>query len=132
MITELPIRTLPDEIDAGKAVPTSGLLQIQTYSQAERSKRSLKMLGLCWGVAFAAIFIPIVHFFLVPTAFIAGLLMPLWVNQTAAVIEGGRLPCPHCATPVTVAKQRFRGDEQLWPLTELCTNCRHEVRFTRV
>lgn len=49
-----------------------GVLHLTRFSKNDRIKRGFSGLGLCWLAAVAAVFIPILHFFLVPLFLVCG------------------------------------------------------------
>src|SRR5574341_1529883 len=78
--------------------PATAVIIEQT--PAQRFARTLAGLGMFWGLALVGLFIPVVHFVLVPTFVAAGMIM--------AVKPGGRfasersLDCPKCHGNLTL------------------------------
>jgi hypothetical protein len=101
----------------------SGVALIQEWSQPERLNRALKTLGIFWGLTFVAIFIPGLHFILVPSLFVLGPFLALRAYQIESAIAGGGGPCPHCGKDFALVKAPVK-----WPLNDLCSNCRTFVK----
>jgi hypothetical protein len=104
---------------------THGEVCIQTWTSAERWKRSLKASGLCFGFALISILIPGLHFILVPGFLIACPLVGFYMYQQEQMIISGQGPCPECGAVLMVAKRRPR-----FPIHDLCTSCQLEVKLT--
>ncbi len=80
----------------------AGTLYSELPTSGERLARAGKVLALCWGLAVAAVFIPIVHFFLVPLFLIAGPVMAFQkyrVTELALKADG---LCPECQAQVSI------------------------------
>jgi hypothetical protein len=81
-------------------------------------KFALKRLGLCWGIGFGCVFIPVMHFVLVPTAFLVGIISSYKQLKLPEQIVGGELTCPKCSERFTVDAQPFE-----WPKRLECQKC---------
>jgi hypothetical protein len=57
--------------DGGETKKSKGKLRIQHWDQQERIARAFKWFGLFFGLAIVCIFIPLLHFILVPSFLIA-------------------------------------------------------------
>lgn len=99
---------------------------VQTWTSSQRRIRALKSLALWWGLAFVSIFIPILHFVLVPVFLGAGLIIPCVVLGKNSVILGGQGTCPYCSRPFRIARSANR-----WPLQDICEFCHRHVRIER-
>jgi len=104
-----------------------GEVFIQEYDEKARLKRALKMLGLCWAGALAAVFLPIVHFVLVPGLFLGGVFLAVYMHGIHSLVLGGEGVCPNCEKILPIAK----GLDQ-WPLEDVCTACRSGVKIEKV
>jgi len=104
-----------------------GEVRIKTFHQKERIVRGLKFLGIFWGSAIFAVFIPMLHFILVPLLFFAGIIVATFVSQTRSVVLGGESICPKCESFLPIV----RSNNQ-WPLTDLCLNCRSTITISKV
>src|SRR4051794_18352309 len=96
---KLPVNlTTPDEKSG------AGTALIQEWSQKERSRRALRMLGILWGLMLISVLIPVAHFVLVPAFFLAGPIVAFIVHDQRKAIVGGEGICPQCGKPFTIAK----------------------------
>ncbi|MBX7144158.1 MAG: hypothetical protein K1X79_06885 [Oligoflexia bacterium] len=106
---------------------TQGVVNLQSWTPRQRLARSLKAMGACWGIALVCLFIPILHFILVPILFLAGLIVqPLYMKQSSRVL-GGQGTCPFCAADFDVAATADR-----WPLRDICAKCHRHVQIVKL
>lgn len=105
--------------------PTTGKVNIITWSAQERSRRALKLLGTCWGIGLFCVILPIVHFFLVPGMFIAGIFGFLHMSKQTTLVLGGKGICPECKKEFRVAKAADK-----FPMAETCENCNTSVSLS--
>ncbi len=101
---------------------SEGTVKIQYFNRKQRIMQSLKIFGLCWGGAIVGVFLPIIHFVLVPSFILAGLIVPGFVYFRESLVLGGEATCPKCHAPFPIEK----GSNQ-WPLSDLCTQCRTSI-----
>src|SRR5262249_59986183 len=59
-------------------------------------KRALRPLGVCWAIAGGAVFLPILHFVLVPTFFLSGLAVGLTRLRDRRTVARVHAACPRC------------------------------------
>lgn len=104
-----------------------GEVRIKTFNQKERIVRGLKFLGIFWGSAILAVFIPMLHFILVPLLFLVGIIVAAFVSQTKSVVLGGESVCPKCESFLPIV----RSSDQ-WPLSDLCSHCRTTVTISKI
>jgi hypothetical protein len=108
------------------APPRPAEVTVVTDGLGRRVGRALAALGICWALAFPAIFLPVAHFVLVPGLVLAGpVLAVLRLRQARriAVVHG---VCPRCGveqdfTPGGAARPSRRID---------CPRCRNELTLT--
>jgi hypothetical protein len=86
---------------------------------AERMKGALKKLGLFWALAFASVFLPVMHFVLVPTFFIVGIVQFYVTFQYTKVLRDSQIVCPKCKAPFVLPASAFN-----WPKRETCPQCK--------
>lgn len=119
--------TVPVTIRAGlEKPPTIGEVEIVSWSPKDRSRRALKVLGICWGIGLFCVILPLVHFFLVPGMFVAGLVLFARLSGQASLVLGGQGPCPECGKTFRIAKATDR-----FPMDELCEHCQASVSINR-
>lgn len=120
------IEEIPVILKAGEGLETKGFVKLQHFSPRERFQRSLKVFAMCWGAALASLFLPIVHFFLVPALLLAGLIVPAFIFYKEDQILGGKGTCPKCQKALEIEK----GSNH-WPLSDLCTECRSAISIEK-
>lgn len=104
-----------------------GTAQIRVYSPREVLTKSLKTLGLFWGLALLSVLLPVVHFVSVPVLFGLGIYMTLRTRKLRKEIISGSIHCPHCRQAVEIRKAPLFDE-----LTEICQNCASVVRISEV
>ncbi len=69
------------------APPVAATARVVRQSRQRRMRRALGALGLCWGAAIPCLFIPLAHFFLVPTLVTTGIVLAVlrWTSRPADV-----------------------------------------------
>jgi hypothetical protein len=97
---------------------SQGELEIQNWDKSDRLGRSLKWTAILWGGALISVLIPILHFLLVPSFFIAGPIVGWLTYKTEKAVLGGKGSCPFCKAPLEIAKTAYE-----FPVKELCTEC---------
>ena len=97
---------------------TEGFAIRRDLSQGERVKRASKALGICWFVAWVCVFVPLLHFFLVPLFLIIGLVLGIFVWMAKAEVLGGEVTCPNCAKV-----NQLPRDSENWPAQRRCDGC---------
>lgn len=75
---------------------TEAVLDEVAWSAAERMARAAKALGLTWAAAAAAVFLPVLHFVLVPTLVLAGPVAALVRYRERRSLRGFDGVCPAC------------------------------------
>ena len=80
--------------------------RVLARSPRERTLRALRGLAACWGLAVAAVFIPLLHFVLVPALLVAGPLLAMTLHRERATVMDARGRCPACDCEQTVALSR--------------------------
>lgn len=72
------------------------------HPRPDRVRRALLGLAACWGAAIGAVFLPVLHFVLVPSLLLAGPLLAfarLGEKRTVTRIAG---PCPACGGAIAL------------------------------
>ncbi len=80
----------------------SGTLYSELPTSGERLVRAGKILGLCWVLAVIAVFIPVLHFILVPLLLIAGPVMAYLKYRVTELAEKADGVCPECQAEVSI------------------------------
>jgi len=109
---------------------TDALARVAVHGRADRVRRAVLGLLGCWAAACVALFLPVLHFVLVPSLLIAGpwlALVRLGERRTVLGVEG---PCPACGGAIVTrpgggATQEVRCDHCrrsiTWALTAVPT-----------
>ncbi len=74
-------------------------LTVQRHDRAARSRRALKTLGITWGCAVIAVFLPVLHFVLVPLLLVAGPVLAYQKSRESVTLLTATGPCPACHAP---------------------------------
>jgi hypothetical protein len=102
--------TVPVRLTAFGAAPASAAATVLHQGAGQRTKRALTGLGMFWGPATLAVFIPVGHFILVPTLLVGGIVFAavrLRENDRLVAVRGS---CPRChAEQDFPAGGRFRS-----------------------
>lgn len=75
---------------------THATLHERVWTRAQRLQRSAKALGLTWAAAVAAVFLPVLHFVLVPALLIAGPVAAYARYREERTLLGYEGVCPAC------------------------------------
>src|SRR5689334_8218551 len=93
------------------------------HDRADRARRAVLGLGACWGAAILAIFIPLLHFILVPSLIVAGPLVALSQLKQRVTILDIDGPCPCCGGPI---HEKIDGDSRM-RMELRCDSCRRAL-----
>ena len=75
---------------------TTGFVERRDVELSERVWRSLKIFGICFGLALLSVPIPVLHFVLVPGFLLGSILLGREGWKTKAEILQGEFTCPNC------------------------------------
>jgi hypothetical protein len=120
------MNTIPVSVLGANGKKTSGEVQVHVWTATERLRRGLRWLGMIWGGAVVAVFIPGLHFVLVPSLLIAGPIVAFKMHGQVSSVTGGNAECPACG-----AKFALVGGVERWPLKDVCASCFHNVSIER-
>lgn len=104
---------------------TIGLVITRKYDEKERNRRILKYSGGCVGAAIISIFIPLLHFILVPGFFIAAIAFAV-INSRPANIERAKAKCPECGVDFVISKGK-----PVFPIEDVCASCHHKITISK-
>jgi hypothetical protein len=105
---------------AGKEQPDT--IELIHWTPPQRTMRALKALGLFWGLAILAVFLPVIHFVLVPAFLILGPIFAINTYKQDASIVAKDLSCPECKAILKVSSQKMK-----WPLLLTCGDCKTRI-----
>ncbi|MCA2976999.1 MAG: hypothetical protein INH41_07615 [Myxococcaceae bacterium] len=89
-------RTLSGTLTLGADPSQPVAVDVDTFSLIERTRRAAMGLALCWSLAFASLFIPVVHFVAPPVLLLAGPIAFVVRFLTREALRQVRGVCPRC------------------------------------
>lgn len=95
-----------------------GTAIIRVYSPQMVMKRVIQKLLFFWGLAIFSVFLPVVHFVLVPLFFMLGIYFAVQARKVRFEISDGEIHCPRCRADVKIKKAAFEEDHK-----EICQQC---------
>jgi hypothetical protein len=95
---------LPVSLSAFGCEPREATATVVEQTPPERMGRVLTGLGMFWGLALLGLFIPVAHFILVPTFFVAGIVVAVKRSREDRRLLAVCGACPRCG-----AQQTFKG-----------------------
>ena len=98
-------------------------VRVLGHDRRDRARRAMLGLGACWGAAILAVFLPLLHFVLVPSLVVAGPLVALSQLKQRVTILDVTGPCPACGGPI---QETLNSDSRV-PLNLRCENCRRAL-----
>jgi len=99
---------------------------VERHDSGERTRRALKALGACWGLALVSVIVPIAHFLLVPGFFVLGIVLALQRGREGASVRAVEGHCPRCNAERTfIASGALRSE-----MKAQCPVCRNELTLS--
>jgi hypothetical protein len=95
--------SLPGTLRAFGSPPRAVEVVVVNLGVGRRAARAVGVLAACWALAFVAVFLPILHFVLVPAFLVAGPVLAVWRLREGRRLAGIRGACPRCGV-----SQEFR------------------------
>jgi hypothetical protein len=71
-------------------------VSIRQHSRPDRLRRAARAWAGCWGAAVAAVFLPVLHFILVPSLIVGGPLYAMLMMRERVTVLGAEGNCPAC------------------------------------
>ena len=121
-------RSLELPLSGPGADPRTATIEISVLAPVERIKRAGAALGTGLVAAALAVFIPIVHFVLVPASLVLGIVFGVRRLGQTETFRGGTGVCPYCGTRQQLT---LFGRFHL-PKTVYCSACQRELYLTTV
>jgi hypothetical protein len=120
------VHELPASIAVFGGAPTPATAKVLRQSASERMTRVLSALGVCWGLAIVAVFMPVAHFFLVPSLLVTGLVLAVLRGREDVRLLGVHGRCPRCGVEQDFpGSGRFQGEQALD-----CARCHNRLTLT--
>jgi hypothetical protein len=101
---------------------TQGKITKVEFDKKDRTRNALRTFGMLIAFTFCSIFVPILHFILVPVLFIASFVFAMDKVNEMARNEGGSGECPKCHKPIEIVKSKYQER-----LTDTCAACHEDV-----
>lgn len=90
-------------VKPGTGIAEEGTLHRIRFNSSDRVLNAAKVLGVFWLIALITVFIPIAHFILVPSFFIAGPIMAFLRYRATSACKKITTRCPSCNKDVEIA-----------------------------
>lgn len=110
--------TVPAHIEYTGKPATDAQVDLVRRPQPERMRRAAIGWGACWALAVAAVFIPLLHFLLVPALVIAGPLVGRARWREKATVLHVRGTCPGCEKPQSLDMKQPAAESMPWRCPE--------------
>ena len=105
------------------ASPSPAVVTVTTASPGQRIARAARSAAVLWAFAVGFVFVPGLHFVLVPTFLILGLVAGLRQLRATEVVAGVHGTCPRCGR-----EQDFTAGNRLAPTWTLdCPACHNTL-----
>lgn len=97
---------------------TTGSAIRRDLTSGERLLRSFRSIAIFWIVALLSVFVPVLHFILVPLFIILGIVFGIMTFLQSSLILSGTVLCPSCKAEVQLVP-----NAESWPREQRCTSC---------
>lgn len=116
------LKSIPARLSLPDGTEAAATVEFEFFSPGRARKRALQTWIYCWGAAIGAVFLPLLHFVLVPTLIVAGPVVFLIMSRSRTRMLGGRGTCPGCHAEFMIGAGQTQNR-----FYDLCTVCRREV-----
>lgn len=93
-------------------------------SQAEKTKTAVKWFAVFFALAVFSVFVPILHFVLVPSFLIAAVVVGMRAYSQKADLTNLRGNCPNCSSAISLERVRIKRVTR-----EICPQCRDFLKI---
>jgi len=100
-----------------------GRVWVREFDAKQKLGNAFKKLLLFWLAAGFCVFIPGLHFLLVPLFFILGIVAFRKTIKIDGRVLRGQTECPYCKAAVKISPSLLA-----WPLREICQGCGRAIR----
>ena len=98
--------------------PVRAELAVESIAVGKRLGRGLLRLLICWALAVACLFVPLLHFVLVPGLVLLGPVLAWKASAATVSVSSTEVTCPRCSTLAPV-EPGTTG----WPIRLWCASC---------
>ena len=120
------VHELPATIAVFGSAPVPATARVLQQNPSERMTRVMSALGVCWGLAIVAVFMPVAHFILVPTFLLLGIVLAVLRSREDVRLLGAHGRCPRCGVEQDFpGGGRFQGEQALD-----CPRCHNRLTLT--
>ena len=105
--------------------PTHASLEVESIPMPARVGRAVGLFVVLVGLAVGSVFVPLLHFVLVPGFAIAAFVLPVLTVRASVRVLSSEVKCPKCGEVTPIEKGR-RG----WPVALWCKQCGTSFRAT--
>jgi predicted RNA-binding Zn-ribbon protein involved in translation (DUF1610 family) len=74
----------------------SAMVSVIEHARVDRMRRAARAWAGCWGAAVVAVFLPVLHFVLVPSLLVGGPLYAMVMMRERVTVLGADGACPAC------------------------------------
>lgn len=103
-----------------------GNVNLGPVEKALRIKRAVRNSAICFALMIGSVFVPMLHFILVPGFFLLTIFLGLNAYFDDVEITDGEITCQKCQSKIVIGKH---GDH--WPLWAKCEKCNKDVRIEK-
>jgi hypothetical protein len=103
---------------------TAGKIVKVEFDQKDRTKNAVKTFWMMLAATFCAVFIPGLHFILVPTLFVATFVVTMSKYGEKSRNTGGHAECPKCHQTFVIEKSGYQER-----LTDTCDHCHDDLEI---
>lgn len=104
--------------------PTSATLKQVAWDKPDRTRNALRTLGIWLLACFVSVFIPILHWILVPALLVAAFVLAMDKFGETLRNEGGSGECPKCHGTFHIQASKWREKQ-----TENCDQCHDDLEL---
>jgi len=104
---------------------SSGVVILRKYDEKERLNRTIKYGAACLIGAAVSVFLPLLHFVLVPGFIIAAIAVAV-INNRPSNIHRAKAKCPECSVDFVISKGK-----PVFPIDDVCASCHHKITITK-
>ncbi len=124
MATRTSFKVTIESRDNRSLTKTFGELTRLEWNAQEKLRNAARIFLILLGAMVVSIFIPMLHFILVPTLLIASFVVALDKLKEAARNDGGSAECPKCHATFVIQKSKWSDK-----FHDTCNHCREDLEI---